>query len=235
MGSVIRKDAAVEDIAEDVRDTLKNARAKGGLVKDKAEELLGPVATLMGTIGDQRKAAKEAADPLIASVNVANREADGLLGEVSDVVWNVVGRPGPGSDPALAVLFPGGTAYYAKGDTGAQPDRMDVLAQLLTAGLHPKLPADKATECATRITTSANALRAKVEAARMPAAKLGVFDRMFTSVARVGQMQLANYKRALKIAGFTEARIHEIIPDRPASQAKPAPKGGSGSEGGAPT
>ena len=235
MGSVIRKDAAAADIVSDVREAFKNANAKQGAAKDRALEVLGPVVTLINSVEEQLKATKEEAGPLIAAVAAANDEADDLLGEMSDVIWNVVGRPGPGSDPALAVLFPGGIGYYAEGDTSGQPDRMDVLSQLLSAGIHPKLTPEKAAECAARITESANDLRAKVDAARKPAARLGVLERIHTSVARVGQMQLANLKRALKISGFTEAQIHEIIPDRPASHGKPAPKGGGGGEGGAPS
>lgn len=234
MGSVIRKDAAVEDILGDVREAFKNANAKEGAAKERAQELLGPVVALILSVEGQLKIAKGEADPLLAAVAAENDRADDLLGEISDIVWNTVGRPGPGSDPALAVLFPGGIAYYAEGDIAGQPDRMDVLSQLLTSGIHPKLAPEKAAECAARVTAAANALRTKVDAARKPAARLGVLERMSTSVARVGQMQLANLKRALKISGFTEAQIHEIIPDRPASHGKAAPKGGGGGKDGAP-
>jgi hypothetical protein len=223
MGSVIRKDAAVPDIVEDVGDALTNARAKGGDAKELAEKHLAPVHTLLISIAAQLKDAQDIAKPLVAAMNAENKTADDLLGEVSDIVWNAVGRPAPGSDPALAVIFPGGIAYYAEGDVEGQPDRMEVLSQLLTAGMHPKLAADKAKEVAKRVMDAAEALRAKVEAARKPLAKLGVLERIYTSVARVGQIQLTNLKRVLKAAGFSEADVHTIIPDRPA-RAKPEPK-----------
>ncbi len=98
------------------------------------------------------QAAELTLTPLAAAVVAKDAVADALLGRISDEIWNIVGRPA--ADPALAVLFPGGVAYYAEGATEAQPDRMEVLAQLLVAGIHPKLPKDKAASAAAEVTAA---------------------------------------------------------------------------------
>jgi len=226
LGSVIRKDAAVEDILADCKTTMANAQAKGGVWKDRAEERILPVLTLFQSVEGQLTFAEQVAVPLLAAVRVKDAEADAVLGKVSDDVWNLVGRPA--ADPALSVLFPGGIAYYADGDTGGQPDRMAVLAQLLVAGIHPKLPTDTAAAAAAEVTASAETLRTAVDAARQPAAKLAALQRIRTSMARVAQIELTNLKRAYKAAGYSEADIHEVIPDRPVKTAKAAPKAPAG-------
>lgn len=220
MGNVVRKDAAKADIFGDVRSTLTNAQTKGGTLQQLAEERLGPIVTLVDGIEAQLTSVRKTATPLLATIATKNDEADHLLGKVYDQIWNKVGRPA--NDPALSVIFPGGIAYYAEGDTEGQPDRMEVLVELLNAGLHLKLPKDDAIAAADEVATSCATLRSAVENARKPVAKLGVLERIHTTIARVAQLELANLKRLYKANGFTEAEVHAIIPDRPASPAAKA-------------
>lgn len=152
------------------------------------------------------------------ALGVADDHADRLVGKVSDDVWNAVGRPA--ADPVLSIFFPGGNAFYVDGDVTEQPDRMALLAELLQAGLHPKLAQDKAQAAATEITTGANTLRAAVDAARVPRTKVILLERVVTAIARSAAISLASFKRILKANGFTEAEIHTVIPDR----SRPAPK-----------
>lgn len=222
MGTVIRKDAAIEDILADCRTTLTMATAMGGIWKERADERISPVVTLFDSVDTQLQAAELTLTPLTAAVVAKDAVADALLGRISDEIWNIVGRPA--ADPALAVLFPGGIAYYAEGATEAQPDRMEVLAQLLLAGIHPKLPKDKAAAAAAEVTTAGESLRDAVEAARKPAAKVGALQRIRSSIARVAQIELTNLKRLYKAAGYTETEIHSVIPDRPVKASKPTAK-----------
>lgn len=221
MGNVVRKDAARADIFDDVRSTLTNAQTRVGAVNQLADERLGPIVTLVDGVEAQLTALRKLTAPLLATIVTKNEEADRLLGKVYDHIWNKVGRPA--SDPALAVLFPGGIAYYAEGDTEGQPDRMEVLIELLNAGLHPKLSKDDAATAAAEVAVAAEALRTAVETARKPLAKLGVLERIHTSIARVAQLELSNLKRLYKANGLTEAEVHAIIPDRPAAKPTPTP------------
>jgi hypothetical protein len=212
MGEVIRRQSSVDDIMADVTTTLDRAVARGGEWRELAEQRLGPVITLFNGVEVQLVAARATAAPLAAAVAAENERADDALGKVSDDVWNAVGRPA--SDPALAILFPGGISYYAEGDTQGQPDRMDVLAQLLTSRIHPKLAAEKAQAAAAEVTEAANSLRAAVDAHRAPAARLGALERVRTAVARSGQLELSHLKRLYRAASFSESDIHAVIPDR---------------------
>jgi hypothetical protein len=212
MGEVIRKDASADDIINDVRATLHNATAKGGAWRELAEQRLVPVLTLFDGVESQRKATRAEADPLIAKLATENERADDVLGKVSDDVWNAVGRPA--ADPALSILFPGGVAYYADGDVTEQPDRMDVLVQLLGSGIHPKLSLDKAQAAAAEVKAAAVALRSTVEATRFPLARLNVLDRVRVAVAKSAQIELSHLKRLYKAASLSETEIHNVIPDR---------------------
>ncbi|TKD12376.1 hypothetical protein [Polyangium fumosum] len=220
MGEIIRKNAAVDDILADAHTTLTQARARGGRWHELAEARLGAALILYAGVEAQRKAAETTLAPLRAHIDARNDKADKTIGKVYDIVWNEIGRPA--YDAALAVIFPDGIASYAEGDTHEQPERMDILVQLLQSGIHPKLSPATAAGAAAEILVESEALRAAVEVARKPAAQLKVLGRVRTALARVVHAELSNLKRLYKIEGFSEAEIHAIIPDRPT--AKPAKK-----------
>ncbi len=213
MGQVIRKNAAVGDIFADVRSAVINAAAKGGTWKTLADAQLGSIVTLIDTTEAQLDAAEKELEPLHAAVEARDDEADHLLGRVSDVIWNEVGRPA--SDPALSTLFPGGVSYYTSGSTDEQPGRMELLAALLERGTHPKLSSATATALAKEVRDSAALLRAAVDAQRAPAERHRQLEQVQKALARTAQSELQNLKRHYKAENFSEADIHTVIPDRP--------------------
>jgi hypothetical protein len=221
MGDVIRNSAAVGDIFDDLRASLRSAVAKGGVVRSLAEEYLGATASMIGTIEQDLNEARVLAAPLIAELAAENDRADALLDRICDDLWNEVGRPA--NDRMLALLFPGGAGYYTDGDTEEQPDRMELLAELLDRKLHPKLTAEKAADYATKIREAARGLAEDAAAARMPAARVKLLERVRTALGRSAQFDLASLKRAYKNERMSEAEIHTIIPDRPPAKKK-APK-----------
>ena len=232
MGESIRKTAARDDILHDFKKTHTNATARGGVPGTLAEQRLLPVLKIIDSIRSQQEAAQAVAAPLLAALTVADSRADKTVGKVSDDIWNDVGRPA--SDAALDLLFPGGNAFYVDGDVTEQPDRMDLLVELLKANVHPKLSAEVAKASIATITAESAALRAAVESARPARAKLQLLDRVLTAVTRSAAIELGNFKRMLKANGFTEAEAHTMIPDRssasarkeaPAPPAAPAPPG----------
>ena len=213
MGETIRKGAAADDIIADGKTTLTKAQARGGAVQSTAEARLSATITLADTLETRIAAARAAADPAQAALERANDVADDVLGRIADDVWNEIGRPA--SDGAYDLLFPGGYAAYAEGDVHEQPDRMDLLAELFLAKLHPKLPADRATALAAEITASSTTLRALADTARPLATRLALVSKMKTAVARSLVASIAGLKRQWKADGISEADIHAIIPDRP--------------------
>jgi len=212
MGEVIRKGAAVDDIVADVRTTLGRARARGEPWRAPAEERLGPTVALLETVETKLKDAMEVLAPLVEAIEAQDDTADLLLGKVADDIWNQLGRPS--FDPHLSILFPGGIAYYADGRHEDQPDRMDLLVELLEAGIHPKLDRKLADDAAKKLGDEAKAYRAKVEAARGPKARVDLLTQVKAALARSGQVALVNLKRAYLSLGLLEAEIHKVIPDR---------------------
>lgn len=218
MGNPISPRAAASDILADVRTTHTRATARGGKWQEHADTRLASVLALGAGIETQLATARDTAAPFIAAVNAENDRADDLLGRVSDDVWNAVGRPA--NDPVLSILFPGGFAYYAEGNTEQQPTRMEILAQLLEANLHPKLTPQQAQAYAADVRASATKLDKTLDDARLPVARVEVLERVYTAVARSAGIELANLKRMYKAEGFSESDIHTVIPDRPRSSGK---------------
>ena len=220
MGESIRKTAAREDILHDVKKTYASATARGGVPATLADQRILPVLKIIDSIKSQEEVAQAAATPLLAALAAADSRADKTVGKVSDDIWNDVGRPA--SDAALELLFPGGNAFYVDGDVTEQPDRMELLVELLKANVHPKLSPAVAQASIATITAESAALRTAVEGARPARAKLQLLDRVLTAVTRSAAIELGHFKRMLKANGFTEAEAHTMIPDRSSSPAKKA-------------
>jgi hypothetical protein len=220
MGEVIRRDAAVQDILDDGRTTLRQAVARGGDWQTAAEGRLGSVLALADAVAARKLDAVRALEPAQAALDAGNDEADALVARVSDDVWNLVGRPA--HDAALDIVFPGGFTYYTEGDVNEQPDRMELLAGLLESRIHPRLDEAKARAFAAEIRESGTALRGKAEAARPLRTQLSLAARMETAVGRATQVALSGLKRTWKADGKSESEIHSVIPDRPSPGKKPA-------------
>lgn len=219
MGDVIRRNAAADDIMDDVRRTYTNATAKGGQWKVHAEARLKPVLVIYDALGGRLKTAEDAQAVLIAALNAGDERADLFLGRISDEIWNAVGRPA--QDPSLSLIFPGGIAYYTDGPDDEQPERMELLAELLEANLHPKIDPQVAAKYAAEVRAEAARLQKVVEPARAGRARVELLGRVKTALARSAHMELAAVKRLYKAEGFTEAEIHSVIPDRGRSTPKP--------------
>ncbi len=215
MGEMIRRTAAAEDIIADVRATLTSAVAKGGVWQELAEQGLAGVVALVDNVEARLEKAEAALQPLLAAIDAKNDEADALLGRVSDEIWNEVGRPA--ADPALSVLFPGGIAYYADASVEKQPGRMDLLAELLESRIHPRLSPAQVKAHAAEIRAAAKQLRAAVDALAGPNERVDLLQRVRRALASVAHADLTSLKRLYKNAHFSEADIHAVIPDRPAS------------------
>lgn len=233
MGDVIRAGAAVEEIFKDGRTALTRAIAKGGTPKQRAEEGLSPVIAMVDAIEAELDAARKVLAPRAAEVSAENDRADAAINRIYDETWNDVGRPA--NDRYLALLYPGGAAYYTDGDLPAQPTRMELLAKLYDRKLHPKLTPAQCESYAARIREAAAALQADIDLTTTPAANVALLERVRTALGRIAQFELANLKRTFKSDGMTEAAIHDIIPDRPVARkpkkgeaAPPAPEAPAG-------
>ena len=218
MGEIIRKNAAAEEILADGRATNTAAQARGGAFKTFADQALAAPLRLAELVEKRVRDAEAATLPLIAIQASTNEQVDQIVGRISDMLWNDIGRPA--TDPVFDLIFPSGITYYVDGSDEGQPARMELLADLIEAGLHPKLAPAQATQYAADIRKAAKQMEDAVDAARKPRAQLEMYGRMRTAAARNVQMGLMNYKRLLKVAGMSEAEIHSVIPDRPSPPRK---------------
>ncbi len=219
MGEVIHKNAAVRDIVADVEHTLTNAGTKDGKLKSLAVEMLTALVTFIRIVIAKLGEARILAGPHRAAIGTKDDGSDKLLLASYDTIYNATGRPG--NDPALAILYPGGPSAYTDGPDSEQPDRMDLLAELLEAGIHPRLDPAIAKAEAGKVRADAEKYRAVFEAGRKPLVKVDLLEKVLTALARIGQMTLARLKKRYAAEGFTEVQIHTVIPDRPRAEAKP--------------
>ncbi len=213
MGDVIRKEAAAADIVSDVRTALMKSKAKGGLVSQIAEEKLMPTVELINFTEKRLVDARLAYTPLQIELDAMDDQSDLLLKKTADDIWNALGRPA--SDPAYEILFPGGVSYYADGSNEDQPNRMELLAELLESGVHARLDKELAQNSATLIRAKAIEYRALLDKLRMPKARVTLLEKVWFAISRAAQAELVKLKRRFKSEGMTETEIHSIIPDRP--------------------
>lgn len=225
MGEVIGPTAAVDDIIDDLKGSLERAKVRGGEWKSLAENYLGPVVAVIVATEAQAAPVEAALEPLEYELLVINDDADDTIKSSSDMIWNKLGRPG--NDVYLEVIFPGGTAVYTDAKPELQPARMHLLAELLDKGVHPTLDQAVASSCAQEIRAKADVFQAKVNAIAPLKNKLELLNSVRTALARAGRQRLVSLKRAYLAAGFSEADIHQVIPDRPSARSKKK-KGGEG-------
>jgi hypothetical protein len=224
------RDAAInnraeEAVAADVRAAVARCSARGGTFKRVADERLGPVVSLIQTVGSELKKARDAATGVLDAVSVARKSAGARMEQVHEALWDALGRPP--SDAAMSLLFPGGAAYYSDGSVDELPDRMDLLAGLLEAGVHPKVPPEKAKELAREVRVAARTLREAVDTARMPRARVRLLERAVLVVAESARTELSSLPKRLAAEGESEGDIDSVLAPRAPEEATPVvPPGG---------
>jgi len=221
MGQVINSSAAAEDIIADVQTTYARAKARGGLWQTQAEQRLTDILAVIASLESRLDATEAQLVPLTAAVVAQDVHADRLIGQVSDTIWNAIGRPA--FDPSYDVVFPGGIACYTDGTNESQPDRMDLLAELLDLKIIAKLDPALRASVAQQVRDESAAYRKLIESYAPASLRLRQLQRAKTAIAQSARMQLAQLKRIYKAEGFSEADIHSVIPDRPRSSKKVEP------------
>jgi hypothetical protein len=229
MADIISRTAAADDIFNDVRKTLTNANARGGRWQEYATERLAKMLTLIDLIEARNAEARTALAPLAAAVDAQDASADRFIGRIADEVWNAAGRPA--SDPNLAIIFPGGIGFYTDGPDIEQPERMDLMAELLETIPVPKVDQALLAAAAQQTRAQSASYRTVLDAVKVPRARARLLERVRTALARSAQTELAHLKRLYKASGFSDAEIHAVIPHRtrnrrgaePAEPTPPAP------------
>lgn len=225
MPDLIGKTAAASEIMADVGTTYEKAKARGGVWFALAEKMLGGPLKLRDTLANQIRDVKAELRPLLAALDAQDDVADRLVGQISDEVWNAIGRPA--FEPTYDVVFPNGIAYYTNGPDAEQPDRMELLANLLEMNMLARLPAEQAKAVAGRLREAAALYRKVLAPVGAPRVRLQMLERATVALAHSSQIALANLKRLYRAEGFTETEVHSVIPAharrRAGSAASPTP------------
>jgi hypothetical protein len=216
---------AEDAVAADVRAAIARCSARGGAFKRVADERLGPVVSLIETVGSELKKARDAATGVLEAVNAARKSATARIEQAHDALWEAIGKPS--SDAAMSLLFPGGAAYYSDGSVDELPDRMDLLGGLLEAGVHPKVAPERAKEIAKDVRAAARTLREAVDAARMPRARVRLLERAVLVVAESARAELSSLGKRLAAEGESQDDIDSVLAPRATDgAAPPVPPGG---------
>jgi hypothetical protein len=218
MGTIVHKNGAVDVILEHLDKAVTRSAAQGGGIAEMAAQTLGPVHSSCAQVEAELAEARKAEGVARGVLHAARAKATGVVALVHDMVWNAIGRPR--SDPAFALLFPGGWSAYTDGSCEKQPRRMELLARLFEKKLHPKLSKERHFELAAEVRAAAGELAAALEAWELLAENVELLERTRTAMARAAQAALMNFKRVLKCTGHTEPEIHRIIPVQPRSYSK---------------
>jgi hypothetical protein len=211
MGDVAIRDGTEAAILAEARAALAAFAAKGGAYKRAAEEKLAPVLSLLAGILAELAKARGAEAPTKAAVTAASERGQACVERVFGALRDALGRPS--FDATMAILFPGGTGFYdAEASPHEQPDRMDLLAQLLDAGVHPKVPIEAARALAKETRGAARALREAVDAARLPKARVRLLEEAVLVTAASAQAELLALGELLEAAGGGEAKEAQEAP-----------------------
>jgi hypothetical protein len=199
MGDVAIRDGTEAAILAEARAALQAFAAKGGAWKRAAEEKLAPILSLLAGILAELAKARGAEAPVTAAVIAASERGEACIERVYGALKDALGRPA--FDAALAILFPGGTGFYTAGSADDQPDRMELLAQLLEAGVHPKVPIEAARALAKETRGAARSLREAVDAARIPRARVRLLEEAVLVTAASAQEELVALGQLLESGG----------------------------------
>ena len=223
MGEIIGANASSDAIEADIITSHQAASIRSDEWKVPAQNILGPVVSVLSVIDGKLKPVQITLSLLETEIVLVDEESDQIIGSERDLLWNALGRKA--DDVYFEILFPGGKSFYTRAKEDEQVSLMYLLAEMLESDLHPKLDPALAAASAGRIRAQADIYKAKVDAIRPVRAKAELLDTVRKNVVRAGRSRLVALKRSYLVAGFSEAEIHQVIPDRPtAKKAAPAPE-----------
>lgn len=203
MVDVAIRDGTEAAILAEARAALAAFAAKGEAWKRAADERLAPILSLLAGVLSELAKAKGAEAPAKAAVLAASERGEACIERVFGALRDALGRPS--FDAAMAILFPGGTGFYKAASADERADRMALLAQLLEAGVHPKVPIEAARALAKEARAAARALREAVDAARIPRARVRLLEEAVLVAAGSAQAELVALANLAEAAQGMEA------------------------------
>lgn len=198
----------IPEIIDAVTSALANARIEGEPYKSKAEEYLGPFETILLRISLERMDTRNALHEVQTTLDRLTRQAEATLDKKADELWEHLGSPD--YDPIYNLMFP--SAPPSTTDARAFAERLSLVADLLSAGMHPKIDRTRAAFAAQEIRQISEEFHEQLYVLLKHQGRDTALDNLEASVARIGLLELGSLRRALRGCGADENRIKSVVP-----------------------
>lgn len=223
MGTIISS-SKTESVLVDVEASYIQACSRAPEWKLTAEERLG---SIVAAIRFNRAEFEEATRFLAASradVEVASSGLGCAL-VLARVTYQTVLR-GDARDPTMATVFDFNMKEFRSFPPAKAVDEASKLAQRIVATRHDRVPPSVREEIARPVIAAVDRMAQLVPGftAAMARADNARAERM--RLARLAYLALTNLKKTWRGQGLSEARIHEVIPDRPRPRKRVGPPNG---------
>lgn len=197
----------------EIQSALSACRLKGGAFQRIAEERLVALLSLLSVTAGELKKARDAAAPLALNLNERHRRTAEGMSELYQMIRKAMGNPAV--DVASALLFPGGTGFYTECAPNEQSDRIELLAQLLEAGMLARLPSEKAPHFAKQAREMAQSAREAADALRIPKARVSLLERSLALVNRGAKLELGNMQKRMLAEGISGEEVSALFSQKP--------------------
>lgn len=206
-------EADARTLLGELEDALVSCRNEGDVVQRVAEERLSALIALLSVTAGELQKAKDAAAPLALRLQEIQRGIGERVNELYKDIQQAMGNPA--IDVASALLFPGGTGFYTEGSPGEQSDRIELLAQLLEAGMLSKLPAEGKKHFGGKAREISKEILQDAEALRIPRARVALLERSLGVVIKSARLEIGNLKKRLSAEGIAGDVIRRIFAPKP--------------------
>jgi hypothetical protein len=208
MDSPASERITIEEMVEAVTTTLANARAEGEPYKRTAEEQLGPIEAILRRITLERIDAEAALTREETELEQLDEQVETVIQTSADEIWDRLGCPD--YDPIYNILFPSVTDGTSTGQ--AKANRLSVVADLLTSGMHPKIDRAHAALVAQKIRALAEEYHERLYVLSKHQVRKTSLDGFEASVARIGLLELGTLRRTLRNMGVDDTNIKSVVP-----------------------
>lgn len=211
----------IPELVDAITTTLAHARAEGEPYKKEAEALLGPIETILQRIALERHDIDIALQHERTILEHLEEQAEAGLHAHADKVWEHLGCPD--YDPIYTVLFPSRSPEPHAFE--AHAERLSLVADLLSSGIHPKIDRICGSRVAQEIRMMAEEFRAHLLILSKYQTRQTSLNALEASVARIGLLELGTLRRTLRTLGLDDTRIKYVVPAPVSSRRIPMKSG----------
>jgi hypothetical protein len=197
-----------QEIIDAITTTLANARAEGEPYQSKAEEHLAAFEAILLRIGIESRHAGDSIKRENSELTLLDQKATTLIDAHADDIWARLGCPD--YDPIYNILFPSALPDITPFQIKAE--RLSVVADLLSSGIHRKIDRARANVIAQEIRALATEYNDHLYVLAKHQSRKTSLEAFEASVARIGLLELGTLRRTLRSMGMDELEIKSVVP-----------------------